>query len=79
MDQLNETPFAFASIAGRAGFPAYSLTLIVKGTFQLVSGQAVRLAAEQLLPTGDEYYPDDEDRLGGCRSAVGLCPVQAQN
>ena len=67
MEALNQTPFRFAYIAGRLNFPKHSLTLIVKGTFDLSPGQKVKPSEEQLYPTGDEFYPDDEEMQGGPR------------
>ncbi len=67
MEALNQTPFRFALIPGRLNFPKHSLTLIVKGTFDLLPGQKAKLVEEQLYPTGDEFYPDDEERQGGPR------------
>jgi uncharacterized protein YjbI with pentapeptide repeats len=64
---FNQTPFKFAPFAGRIPFPGHSLTLIVKGTFDLSPGAAAVLADEQLFPTGDEFYPDDEEQLSGPR------------
>ena len=62
---INATSFTFASISGRLGFPGRSLTLIVKGTFDLSYSIQAREAEEQLFPTGDEYYTDDVERKGG--------------
>jgi len=66
---INETPFEFAYIAGRLPFPGHSLTLIVKGTFDLVPDGKVVPSEEQLLPTGDEFYEDDGEMRGGPRYA----------
>jgi len=52
---------------GRLNFPKHSLTLIVKGTFELSLGGVAAPADEQPFPTGDEFYPDDEDMQGGPR------------
>ncbi|UCF63211.1 MAG: DUF2169 domain-containing protein [bacterium] len=52
---------------GRLNFPGYSLTFIVKGTFDLREGEKSGLSAEQQYPTGDEFYPDDEERTGSPR------------
>ena len=65
MEILNQTPFTFAYIAGRVGFPKHSLTLIVKGTFELKANQNTVVAKEQVYPTGDEFYSEDEDMIGG--------------
>ncbi len=64
MELLNSTSFQFAPIASRFNFPWHSLTLIVKGTFDLKPGGDVQSAEEQLYPTGDEFYPGDENMLG---------------
>jgi hypothetical protein len=67
MEPVNQTPFALAPIVGRLNFPGYSLTLIVKGTFDLSNGEVATPAEEQLFPTGDEYFPGDDDLQGSCR------------
>jgi uncharacterized protein YjbI with pentapeptide repeats len=59
MEVINHTPFQFAYLVGRVNFPAYSLTLIVKGTFDCIVGKSVQQADEQLFPTGDVYQTDD--------------------
>ncbi len=58
-----------AYIPGRLPFPGHSLTLIVKGTFDLSPGEKAVPAKEQLYPTGDEFYKEDEEMLGGPRYA----------
>lgn len=65
MDVHNQTPFPLAPLPGRIGFPGHSLTLIIKGTFDLVADDVATVAEEQMLPTGDEPFPDDEDAIGG--------------
>ena len=67
MEIFNQTPFSFAMIIGRIGFPGYSLTLIVKGTFELVADNLAKVAEEQLYPTGDELYADDDEGTGSVR------------
>jgi len=67
LEIINQTDFKFAYIAGRIPYPEHSLTLIIKGTFDLLPGQEAILAKEQLSPTGDEFYPDDEEMQGGAR------------
>ena len=64
MEIINQTPFLFAPIAGRIGFPGHSLTLIVKGTFDLVPQGTAKISEEQLYPTGDLLYPDDDEGQG---------------
>jgi uncharacterized protein YjbI with pentapeptide repeats len=73
---LTETPFKFAPLVGRIGFPAHSLTLIVKGTFRILPGRPAQLADEQLLPTGDEYYADDEEMQQSCRYESDFAPFK---
>ena len=50
-------------------FPAHSLTFIVKGTFDLKPSERLHISNDQLFPTGDEFYPEDENMLGGPRYA----------
>lgn len=64
---INQTPFQVASINGRIGFPGHSLSLIVKGTFDLIQREKVSIAGEQIFPTGDEFYDDDEEMQGAVR------------
>lgn len=54
-------------LVGRLNFPGHSLTMIVKATFELGENGEVVPAEEQLFPTGDEYYADDEDGTGAPR------------
>lgn len=54
----------FAFIVGKIMPPQHSMTLIVKGTFDIANGSAAILSEEQLVPTGDVYYPDDEEMTG---------------
>ena len=67
MELLNESHFEFAPIVGKVSPPQDSLTLIVKGTFRLSPGETTTLVDEQLLPTGDELYEDDDEGQGSCR------------
>jgi uncharacterized protein YjbI with pentapeptide repeats len=59
MGIINHTPFPCAYLVGRVNYPAHSLTLIVKGTFDCVPGKNLEPAREQLFPTGDIYLNDD--------------------
>lgn len=63
-------------MAGRMSFPKHSLTLIVKGTFDLANGSKAKPASDPLFPTGDEYYPDDEDGQGAPRYASDFAPFK---
>lgn len=69
MEIINETPFEFAIFPGRLKFPAHSVTYIVKAAFELNNVSEVRIADEQVYPTGDEYYPDDDEQQGSVRYA----------
>jgi len=62
MEILNKTALTIAHLVGRVNFPGYSLTLIVKGTFDLNHEAPVTISEEQLYPTGDELYPGDESQ-----------------
>ncbi|MGE3164091.1 MAG: DUF2169 domain-containing protein [Planctomycetota bacterium] len=67
MEAVNETPFAFAPLPGRMDYPRHSLTIIVKGTFDLTPGGVMKAAAEQQPITGDSYHPDDDEQQGSLR------------
>ncbi len=69
MEIVNNTPFLFAYLPGRVGFPGHSLTLLVKATFDLTDEGRCEVAAEQRYPTGDELYPDDDEGGGSLRYA----------
>ena len=73
---LTDTPFTFAAVPGRIAFPAHSLTLVVKGTFDLHPGGPATIAGEPLHPTGDEYLPEDEERSGPIRYASDFAPLK---
>jgi uncharacterized protein YjbI with pentapeptide repeats len=67
LEPVNQTPFHYGPIAGRLNFPGHSLTLIVKGTFDLKPGQRAMPSEEQLFLAGDEFYPDDDEMGGSIR------------
>ena len=67
MKILNQTIFQFASNVGKVDFPKHSLTLIVKGTFDLSPEKQTTFSEEQWYPNGDEFYVDDEEMQGGAR------------
>ena len=67
MEVVNKTGFMFAPIVGRMGFPGHSLTLIIKGTFDLKPDEEVVFAQKQLFPTGNELYEDDKEGTGSYR------------
>jgi len=72
----NSISFQFAYQAGRMNFPGHSLTLIVKGTFDLVPSGKAAPSEEQWYPTGDEFYPDDEERTGSPRYESDYAPYK---
>jgi uncharacterized protein YjbI with pentapeptide repeats len=63
MQLFNRTPFPFAPLYGKIHPPAHSLSLIVKGSFGLVSGGSAMIAAEQDPLTGDRFREDDLEKL----------------
>jgi uncharacterized protein YjbI with pentapeptide repeats len=73
---LNRTEYKFAYLPNRINFPGHSLTLIVKGTFALQPGKPTIATEEQLFPTGDELYPDDEEGLGAPRYENDFAPLK---
>lgn len=70
MDLVNVSGMSFAPLVGwKIRPPAFSVTFVVKGSFDLVPGGPARLADEQLLPTGDEPYGSEDDPDGSLRYA----------
>ncbi len=67
MEVFNNTSFMLAPLVGRIGFPNHSLTLILKGTFDLKPGEKTVLSKKQLFSTGNELYEDDDEGQGSCR------------
>lgn len=72
MEIVNLTPMTVGLVKGRVYFPNPSLTLVVKGTFDLRPGEAAQPAEEQEHPTGDEPYDDGEDPSPSLRYASDL-------
>jgi len=64
MEIFTESPIAILPFAGQVNYPKHSLTLIVKATLDISHKNIARLAEEQLLPTADEYYLEDETQSG---------------
>jgi uncharacterized protein YjbI with pentapeptide repeats len=58
---VNETGMMLGWVPGRARFPKFSLSLIVKGTFDLRPGEAASLAEEPLELCGDEFFDEDPE------------------
>jgi uncharacterized protein YjbI with pentapeptide repeats len=73
---LTDGPFTLAPVPGRIGFPGHSLTLVVKGTFDLHPGGPATPAEAPLYPTGDEHLPEDEARAGPIRYASDFAPLK---
>jgi uncharacterized protein YjbI with pentapeptide repeats len=67
MKIFNDAPAQFAALPGRMKFPAHSLTVIIKSTFDLVPNGVAKAAAKQIFPTGDEFYPGDDEMKGSVR------------
>lgn len=72
MEIVNLTPMTVGMIGGRVYFPNPSLTVVVKGTFDLRPGEAAEPAEEQIPPTGDEPYEDDDAPAPSLRYASDL-------
>ncbi len=64
MKVTNQSSATFAPLAGRTNFPGHSMTLIAKATYILKPGQPPLALPKQPFPTGDEFYPDDEEKIG---------------
>ncbi|MGC8539770.1 MAG: DUF2169 domain-containing protein [Phycisphaerae bacterium] len=60
----NLSNLTFAPLAGRTNFPGHSMTLIAKATYSLKPGCPPVAIPKQPFPTGDEFYPDDEEKNG---------------
>jgi uncharacterized protein YjbI with pentapeptide repeats len=75
LEIFNRTPFRFAFLAGRVQYPKHSLTLVVKGTFDLRPDDVVVPVEEQPYPTGDEPY-DDDDGSGPPRYENDFAPFK---
>jgi uncharacterized protein YjbI with pentapeptide repeats len=60
MNLQNRTPFAVLWIPGRMKYPDHSLTLIVKGTFDLRPGESAVASEKQLPIVHDLPHPDDD-------------------
>ncbi|MCP3874463.1 MAG: DUF2169 domain-containing protein [Desulfobacteraceae bacterium] len=67
MDVINTTNMEIAYILGKIIPPDHSMTIIIKGTFDLRNDAPIALSEEQHPPTGDVFYPDDEDMTGAPR------------
>ena len=73
LEIINDSAMEMAYLVGQMNFPGHSLTIMVKGVYDLQPDEVVSLAAEQYFPTGDEYYDDDSDGLGGPRYPSDFC------
>lgn len=59
MDLLNSTPFSVGYLLGQVHHPASSLTVVVKGTFELTQGKPAVPATGQLPLMADTPGEDD--------------------
>src|SRR5690606_30497565 len=60
---LTDTPFLAFTQAWQLKPPKDALILVVKGTFDLASGEPAKPAAEQELPLGPVPFDDNEEAL----------------
>src|SRR5947209_3221211 len=67
MEIINQSVFQFGIISGRVNFPAHSVSLIVKGTFDLRHGKKAEIAKQQLFPTGSVSFESDDEMQGSSR------------
>ncbi len=74
MELVKDTPMEVAWHAWQARPSQWSLTVVVKATFELVPEGECALAREQALPTGDEHHDDDAER--SLRYASDLDPLK---
>jgi uncharacterized protein YjbI with pentapeptide repeats len=59
---VKDTSFEIGWVISQARPPRHSLTVVVKGTFELVPSGECPIAAEQALLTGDEHHEGDIER-----------------
>jgi uncharacterized protein YjbI with pentapeptide repeats len=64
VDLINESKMEFAFAVGKIVPPQHTISLIVKGTFDMIHGSPVVLSGKQMPPSGDIYYPDDAEMAG---------------
>ncbi len=64
MKIVNDCELQLVPFAGQINFPAHSLTVLVKATFDISHKSIAKLADDQLPAAADEYYPDDEEQTG---------------
>ncbi|MEM9193822.1 MAG: DUF2169 domain-containing protein [Myxococcota bacterium] len=62
MDTVNESTLSVASFAWKARPPRPALTVVVKGTFDLVHKESLRLSKVQRPCHGEERHDQDPDR-----------------
>jgi uncharacterized protein YjbI with pentapeptide repeats len=55
----NQTAFDTLLLPGRMNYPKHSLTIVVKGTFDLRPNEPAQIAAEQKAITGDSFLDDE--------------------
>ncbi|MEZ6138050.1 MAG: DUF2169 domain-containing protein [Pirellulaceae bacterium] len=61
MEVVNTSAMRFAPLVSLESPDRYVMTLIIKGTFDLVYGGAIELAGLQTLPTSDQRFDESED------------------
>lgn len=78
MRYVPDTPLMMAHRAWQLRPPQPSLTLIVKGTFEVRAGAPASFAEEQRYPTGEVYVDDDVERALRMPSDFALLKPRAE-
>jgi len=73
---FRQGPFAFAALPARLTFPAHSMSLIVKATFDLAPGAPAAWREEPQSLSGDVHYPDNGNGQGGPRYESDFAPFK---
>ncbi|MCC7537004.1 MAG: DUF2169 domain-containing protein [Deltaproteobacteria bacterium] len=75
---VRDTPFEVGWIVWSVRPPRPSLTLVVKGTFDLRDGRDCELASEQRPCTGDLFYDDDTEQSVRYESDFAILKQRAE-
>ncbi len=78
MDIVKDTSFEIGWLAWQARPPRPSLTVVVKGTFDLVPSGECPISELQALLTGDEYHDGDIERSTRYASDLALLKPRAE-
>lgn len=63
MELINDTPFSAAWLVGQINPPQWSMTCMVKATYQMIPNEQAVVADEQMDLTGDVHADSDLDKL----------------